>query len=120
MASSQEAHSHLGQAPLKISNIILDNNNMGKKVGTGKEEDKEWLHIDWVLRAQAATEDIGNPSGNTIPQVKVNMPHAICSLIPTGADKDWDTFVEVVSLIEISKLFDVIKDCHDIQDLKSI
>ena len=105
---------------VKFTNIVLDDADMGKKVGTGEEEDQEWSHIDWVLRARAATEDIGDPSGNMIPQAKTNMPRTIRSLLPTGADKDWDTFVEVVSLIEISKLFDAIEDRRNIQDLKSI
>ena len=104
----------------KFTNIVLDDTDMGKKVGTGKEEDQEWSHIDWVLRARAATEDISDPSGNMIPQAKANMPYTIHSLLPTGTDKDWDTFIEVVSLIKISKLFDVIEDCCNIQDLKSI
>ena len=62
---------------MKFANIVLDDADMGKKVGTGEEEDQEWSHIDWVLRAQAAAEDIGDPSGNMIPQAKTNMPHAI-------------------------------------------
>ena len=36
---------------VKFANIVLDDADMGKKVGTGEEEDQEWSHIDWVLRA---------------------------------------------------------------------
>lgn len=105
---------------VKFTNIILGDDDVGKKVGEGDEEDQEWLHIDWVLRVWAAAEDISDPSGNMIPQAKANMPRSIHSLLPLGTDKDWDTFVEAVSLVELSKLFDTIQDQRDIQDIKSM
>ena len=55
-----------------------------------------------------------------IPQVKANLPCTIRGLLPVGSDKDWDTSVKAISLIEISKLLDAIKDQWDIQDNKSI
>ena len=105
---------------VRFTNITLGDHDLGKKVGDGEEEDQEWSHIDWAIRVRAAADDIGDPNGNMIPQAKANLPRTIRGLLPAGSDKDWDTFVEAVSLIEISKLLDAVEDRRDIQDIKSI
>ena len=78
---------------------------------------RDELHVRFA-NITLGDHNLGKKVGNG--EEDHQLPCTIRGLLPVGSDKDWDTSVEAISLIEISKLLDAIKDQWDIQDNKSI
>jgi hypothetical protein len=84
--------------------LTLTDEELGSKVGLADGE-QVYTHIDWALRVEALAGDIGNDKGLLIPSARLNLPVAVCTLLPDDIGT-WPTFTAAVCDISLSRLTD--------------
>jgi hypothetical protein len=84
--------------------LALTDEELGLKVGP-VEGEQVYTHIDWALRVEVLAGNISDDKGLLIPSARLNLPVAVCTLLPNDI-ATWPKFTAAVCDVSLSCLTD--------------
>ena len=81
-----------------LLSIRLEEHELGTLIG--KEDEKAYAHIAWVMEVRGIVEALDDAQGYLIPQVCMQLPLAVCLALPNlPTPVTWDVFLQsIISL----------------------
>lgn len=88
-----------------LLSIHLEEHELGTLIG--KEDEKAYAHIAWVMEIRGIVEVLDDAQGYLIPQVHMQLPLAVClALLNLPAPATWDTFLQSITSLPANRIRD--------------
>ena len=88
-----------------LLSIHLEEHELGTLIG--KEDEKAYTHIAWVMEIRGIVEVLDDAQGYLIPQVHMQLPLAVClALLNLPAPATWDTFLQSITSLPANHIHD--------------